>query len=202
MQTYSHYILTKAYERYAKKNGSPSIFPPLAKKALLWGSLAPDIPLILISIGFILYDLSQGNLAPPTPDGSGPQSATGYLFEYMFFNTWWVKAAHNLFHAPLMVVGYIALGYFGWKKNRVWGTPLFWLGIACLFHTLIDIPLHYDDGPLLLFPFDWNIRFYSPVSYWDPNRYGTEFAIFEHTFIAGMLIWLIWDWWRGIRQAN
>ncbi|MEZ4675136.1 MAG: hypothetical protein R2932_12925 [Caldilineaceae bacterium] len=32
-------------------------------------------------------------------------------------------------------------------------------------HTAIDIPLHYDDGPLLLFPFDWKTRFHSPVSH-------------------------------------
>ncbi|MEZ4675137.1 MAG: hypothetical protein R2932_12930 [Caldilineaceae bacterium] len=40
------------------------------------------------------------------------QTYTGYLFDYMFFNEPWVKAAHNLFHAPLLVLLYIGVGYW------------------------------------------------------------------------------------------
>jgi hypothetical protein len=73
------------------------------------------------------------------------------------------------------------------------------VGCASALHTAIDIPLHYDDGPLLFFPFDWQTRFYSPVSYWDPNRYGVPFAIFEHLLLLGMLIYLAVQWWRQRR---
>ena len=112
----------------------------------------------------------------------------------MFFNTIWVKTAHNLFHGPLPVLLYILIGYWAWKNGKDWGPALFWFATACMGHTLIDIPLHYDDGPLLLFPFNFNFRFYSPVSYWDPKRYGRPFAILEHSFILLSLVWVWWDW--------
>ena len=36
----------------------------------------------------------------------------------------------------------------------------------------MDIPVHHDDGPLVLFPLDWKTRIMSPVSYWDRAHYG------------------------------
>jgi hypothetical protein len=41
----------------------------------------------------------------------------------------------------------------------------------------IDILTHVNDGPLLFFPFDWTVRFHSPVSYWDSAHYGREFGV-------------------------
>jgi membrane-bound metal-dependent hydrolase YbcI (DUF457 family) len=76
---------------------------------------------------------------------------------------------------------------------------LFWFSASCLLHSLIDIPTHENDGPLLLFPFEWSIRFASPISYWDPNAYGREFALFELTldiillgylFMPGFMQWM------------
>ena len=67
-----------------------------------------------------------------------------------------------------------------------WGPALFWFAAACMLHTLIDIPLHYDDGPLVFYPLNWQARFYSPVSYWDPRRYGIPVAIMEHLMVLGM----------------
>ena len=61
-----------------------------------------------------------------------------------FFNSPWVKAQHNLFHSPLLDAGYILLGYWLWKQGYRGGAWLFWFAIACMIHTLIDIPLHYQ----------------------------------------------------------
>ena len=49
----------------------------------------------------------------------------------------------------------------------------------CLFHFAVDLPTHHDDGSFPFFPFNWTYRFYSPISYWDPNRMGREFRWFE-----------------------
>jgi hypothetical protein len=62
--------------------------------------------------------------------------------------------------------------------------------VGCLVHTAVDIPCHVDDGPLLFFPFNWNIRYHSPVSYWDPRHYGTQFAIFELSLDLVLLLYL------------
>ncbi|MFK7806126.1 MAG: metal-dependent hydrolase [Anaerolineae bacterium] len=190
MQTYSHFILTAVSNRLMKKNPpDKKKFPPLNSKALLIGSFAPDLPLTLIAAGTIITDLTMGNM-----NNEAVTSYTEQLFNDWFFNTIWVKTAHNLFHGPLPVLFYILLGYWAWKNGKTWGPALFWFAVACMGHTLIDIPIHYDDGPLLLFPFNFNFRFYSPVSYWDPERYGLPFTIFEHSLVLISLIWIWRDW--------
>lgn len=206
MQTYSHYILTAVLNRQLKQRQSapgdstgPVRLPPLKTFPLMLGSIAPDLPLIGLTIIFLLSDLLAGRLGPGS-DGS-TQRNVAYLFEVMFFHDPWIKAAHNLFHAPILTVAYLGLGYWLWRRGFSWGPGLFWFGLACTLHTAIDIPLHYDDGPLLFFPFDWQTRFHSPLSYWDSARYGRQFAIFEHGLVLGMLIYLARGWWRERRAA-
>lgn len=206
MQTYSHYIITAVLNRQVKQRqlasgdaAAGAKLPPLKSWPLLLGSIAPDLPLIGLAIAFLISDLLTGRLGPGSSGAAQPNIA--YLFDYLFFHDPWVKAAHNLFHAPILTVGYTLLGYWAWRNRKLWGPTLFWFGLACSLHTAIDIPLHYDDGPLIFFPFDWNSRFHSPVSYWDPARYGREFAIFEHTLTLGMLIYLMAGWWRTRRRA-
>jgi len=190
MQTYSHFLMTFVANRVLKRQkDKPSFFPPLCTGALLLGSVMPDIPLTLIAMTTISTDLIQGNL-----DNPDKIPLTMQLFKEWFFHSPWVKTAHNLFHAPIPIVCYLVTGWLAWKKHWTWGPALFWFGCACLLHTLIDIPCHHDDGPLLLFPFDWELRFYSPVSYWDRERFGGEFTIFEHLLGLALIVWLVLDW--------
>mmetsp|Transcript_33909 Transcript_33909/g.78296 ORF Transcript_33909/g.78296 Transcript_33909/m.78296 type:complete len:321 (-) Transcript_33909:700-1662(-) len=56
----------------------------------------------------------------------------------------------------------------------------YWILSSALFHALCDIPVHHDDGALLLWPLNWSYRFESPLSYYDPDYYGKQFAICEH----------------------
>lgn len=218
MQTYTHFVLTAVINRVAKDR-EERLSPPAAQAAearsrlppvnsfwLMLGSIMPDIPLILITLIAIALDLIQGNSMTPGNAATEMQSYTGYLFRYAFFHDPWVKLAHNLFHAPFLILLYIFLGYWLWKQGKAsaskWGAALFWFGLACALHTSIDIPLHYDDGPLIFFPFDWETRFYSPISYWDPARYGRPFSIFEHVSLLGMLLFLLVDWWRRRRARS
>jgi LexA-binding, inner membrane-associated putative hydrolase len=222
MQTYTHFVMTAVLNRAAKsreanltqpaEQGSTAInrLPPVNSFWLMVGSVMPDVPLILITFGAIAMDLWSGNRLEPGNEAAEMHSYTGYLFRYAFFHEPWVKLAHNLFHAPLLILLYGLVGYWLWQQSGIQvaaqqrtkrGAALFWFALACGLHTAIDIPLHYDDGPLILFPFDWQTRVYSPVSYWDPERYGRPFAIFEHILLLGMLLFLLVDWWRR-RQAR
>lgn len=64
MQTYSHLILTGALNgRFAQHLRAKEKLPPLRSKALLLGSILPDLPLITISIITIGYDILAGNFA-------------------------------------------------------------------------------------------------------------------------------------------
>ena len=74
------------------------------------------------------------------------------------------------------------------QRFRHW---LFWFFAACFVHSVIDILTHAMDGPLILFPFNWSLRFQSPVSYWDPAHYGTQFTIFELTLDVALLVYLL-----------
>jgi hypothetical protein len=206
MQTYSHLIVTAVLNRklkeQAKRNPNAPAqptregkgLPPLHSTALLIGSVAPDIPLILLTLVFILSDTLAGHKIGPDPEAG--QSNVGYLFRYLFFHNRWVLTLHNLFHGPLMILFYTVAGYLAWRMGKSWGSALFWFAFSCGLHTLIDIPLHTDDGPLIFFPFYWETRFHSPLSYWDPKHYGNYWSIFEHLLIIGMLIYLLVGWWR------
>ena len=101
-----------------------------------------------------------------------------------------VIAAYNLFHSPLLVATFMLLGFTAWRRGRRWGAWFFWLSCAALLHTFSDIPLHVDDGPLLLFPLNWELRYRSPLSYWDPAFYGRQWTLFEHALDLLLLLYL------------
>jgi len=156
---------------------------PIQRQAFLIGSVAPDLPLWLLSLGGVVYyHLILGwSLA----------KSFSLMFDHLYFyNPFWI-AFHNLLHAPLLLLLGIALV---WRKRRNIGSLyrwLFWFLLACLLHSLIDIFTHADDGPLLLFPLNWSIRFYSPISYWDPRYYGREFSRFELGLDGLLLFYLL-----------
>jgi hypothetical protein len=68
--------------------------------------------------------------------------------------------------------------------------------VGTLFHTFIDIFTHNSDGPLLFFPFNWQYRFASPISYWEGAYYGRAFMFVEYTLDLLILAYFAWLWWR------
>lgn len=176
MNTPSHFLMTAVIAQ-----ALPRV--PIMKRAFLWGSVAPDLPLWLLSIGGIgYYHWFLGWSTTATA-----QLMFGELF---FHNPVWVTL-HNFLHAPLIVITGIILT---WRSRFHTGSSahwLFWFLIACLLHTGIDILTHVDDGPLLWFPFNWQQRFNSGVSYWDDRYYGQEFQRFELALNALCLGYLV-----------
>lgn len=189
MQTYSHLIITAALARPLKRAlTSSDQVPPVQTTALLWGSIMPDLPLTLLAIGCGLYDrLRQGSYLN---EASSNPSRLSQLFDDWFFNNPWVIVIQNVLHSPLLLIGYMLLGYRQWRRGHQGGGWVFWCYNSCLLHTLIDIPLHHNDGPLLLFPLNWTWRFISPVSYWDPKHHGRAFSRFEHGLGLILLVYL------------
>ena len=93
-----------------------------------------------------------------------------------FQDPWWI-AVTSLLHAPLII---LLLGYVGHRRrDRRAGARLYWFALGCGLHSLIDILTHRDDGPVLLFPFEWSYRIPAPISYWDPRYGGRIFAPIE-----------------------
>ncbi len=155
---------------------------PIVKRAFLLGSVAPDLPLWILSIGSIsYYHFIQGWSLRET---------FNYIFDELYFhNPFWI-ASHNFLHSPILLL--LALSFL-WQSRRHIGSRtrwFFWFVVACLLHSFVDIFTHVNDGPLLFFPLEWTIRFHSPISYWDPQYYGREFQVFERILNAVLLIYL------------
>jgi hypothetical protein len=181
MQTYSHFLMTAALVRPLKRKGI-SVHPT----ALLIGSVLPDIPFALLTLTYGLYYMWS--------QGLSLESTHILLHDFHFFTDPVWLAAHNFFHAPFILLIIGLSGY--WLRHRGWGNRLLWFAVGAGLHTVVDILTHHDDGPLLLFPFEWSYRFASPVSYWDPNHYGDIFAPLEMIFSGALLLYLLVTWWQ------
>lgn len=161
---------------------------PVHTKALLLGSFMPDVPLVVLTLGYFAYRYWFDPLAPG-------EHIYGPRYDNLYFqNPVWI-AGHNLFHAPLPIGVMLGVGYtMGLRRQQTWGTALFWFALACGLHALVDIFTHYNDGPLLLFPFNWSYRFSAPISYWDPRYGGRIFAPLEHLLDLAILVYLATVW--------
>lgn len=165
----------------ALKKALPKI--PMSTSAILIGSVAPDIPLYLLSIGGIFY---YEKLL-----GWTKHATFHHMFHDLFFHDPYWIICHNTLHAPLVLIaGLIFIRVLKGKEKfqTNWFT---WFFAACLLHSVVDIFTHHDDGPLLFFPFNWHYRFISPVSYWDSKHYGFQFSIFEIIFDIALLCYLV-----------
>ena len=173
MQTYSHFLLTAVFKPKRRREET---------QAMLAGSVLPDVPLALLSIGYVI---DRRYLRPHLPDKTRCSPTYNQLY---FNNKWWI-AAHNSLHAPLPL---FLLGLIGfWARRQRWGRQLLWFAIGCGAHAAIDIVTHVDDGPVLLFPLNWHKRFKAPVSYWDEAHGGRIFRILEHLLDVLLVLWLL-----------
>jgi hypothetical protein len=161
----SHLVINAAIE---KKFGAKY---KIVTSAFLLGSVLPDIPFGLLSWGTIIYYrfvLQQGT--------SGLME--NVIHPSYFNNPWWI-ASHNFLHSPTILIIY---AFFLWRfldQPNTRGNWWLWFVFGCMVHSAIDILTHYNDGPVLFFPFDWHTRFQSPISYWDKAHFGSQFFYFE-----------------------
>lgn len=130
----------------------------LPKAWFIFGGLAPDLFLYAASLFAFGYYRIIGEL-------SG-RELFDFIYDDLFFNNPLWIVGQNLLHAPMVL---LVLYLLGTKLQKVW---LRSLSAGCGLHTVIDILTHNDDGPLVFFPFNWQYRFSSPISYWDPEHYG------------------------------
>ena len=176
MNTFSHLIINAALRKKADRSDIP-------RSAFLLGAVAPDVPLGLLSVGFILY---QRFAAEPCTQG-----VCGAAYDNLYFtNPWWI-AAHNFLHSPTALFIYlgraVALSAAAGHARSLAAV----VRVGLPVHTTIDIATHAADGPVLLWPFEWFTRFHSPISYYDPAYFGRQFAVFERALDVALLGYLI-----------
>lgn len=188
MQTYTH-LITSAVLTQVLKNQTNI---PVCSKAFLLGSVAPDIGLGLLTGGFLLNRRLKNEEA----------MWCGDEFNAHYFNDPLWIVGHNLLHGPFMIVLMIAIGYYmGRKRNQAWGWSLLWFAAGCGIHTAVDVFTHHNDGPLLLFPFDWQSRFFSSISYWDRAHGAAFIAPLEHLVDLILVLFLVKRIWNERRRT-
>ncbi len=182
MQTYSHALINGVLAGPLQRRGWEVNFP-----AFILGGVVPDLPFFLLTVaGEIYYALIGG-----TPTGESPMV---YMHMTLYFaDPLWISA-HNLLHAPLILLVLGGIGYWGLASGRRWVGFLFWFSMGAGIHTVIDIATHVDDGPLIFFPINWSYRLQSPISYWDPEHYGLILAPLEHLLDVALIFILVRRW--------
>ena len=156
----THLVINAAInKKYGKKF-------KIIRSAFLWGSVVPDIPLFLLSIGYLIY--LRFFTAQSVSIGMS------YAFEHLFFNDPLWIISHNFLHSPTLLVIFAILLWRSQDQSNIRRKQWLSFVFGAIIHTVVDILTHHDDGPLLFFPFDWQTRFYSPISYWDTRYYASQ----------------------------
>jgi len=174
MRTYSHVVLAWAAQRALSARNVA-----VSRRYFLLGALAPDVALVALALGYFVC-FRPLELAPDA------EVLTYFDTLYRTHPVW--ITGHNLLHAPLLLGGaLVGLRHLD-RQGVSWAHRAWWFALGAALHSATDIVTHVDDGPLLLFPFEWTLRFASPVSYWDPNHYGAAFTVVEH-LIDALIVW-------------
>jgi membrane-bound metal-dependent hydrolase YbcI (DUF457 family) len=183
VNTPSHWLIHAAIAKRAKN-------PKLIRTAFLWGAVAPDIPLTLMSLlGALYFRLRNVPLDESMP----------YVFDQLYFtHPLWITG-HHLFHGPVLLAAYALLLYP--QRHKRWARRLLWFVAGCSLHTFIDILTHYNDGPLVFFPFNWEFRVYS-ISYWDSAHGARWFAPLELALDLFLLGYLLIPWLKNRRKRK
>ena len=147
-------------------------------RAVLLGSIAPDVPLYLLSFGGIAWFRYV--------EGRESADIARHMYSNLFYNDVAWISLHNALHSPLLLVVVLALLLFRVRGSaiRIWWA---WFFASCLMHTLVDIPVHHDDGPLIFWPLNWTYRYSSSISYWDPHHHGPTVMLIEAIVVVALI---------------
>jgi len=136
-------------------------------RPILWGSVLPDLPMLL----FYLWQ----RIAMGAPEA--------VIWSERYFDRGWQDFFDVFNSIPLAVLG-LGIGF----ATKRWGGVAFFASM--LLHQAMDLPLHREDAHRHFLPFS-DFRFESPVSYWDPTRFGAWASLAEAALVAGCatLLW-------------
>lgn len=179
MKTPTHFILGVGVAAVVKT-------PRFRRVAFVIGCGAPD----MFVVGLFAFVTSKLALTSGTNIREGVAA-----FSLLYFDDPFCIAAHNLLHSPLSLA---VLAMIVWRmRSRVWKNRGLSFLAGAGFHAAIDVAVHHDDGPLVLWPLDWSFRIESPVSHWDVAHYGGYVLAFEGAALVVALVLLLKaDPWR------
>lgn len=174
METYLHSFYTWALAKHGVKAGRAAGVAGAA------GAAFPDIPSFVATAYYIgpvyLRDGWASMDSQEVLDAiyfTGPFGATG-------------SALHATLPVAVLLLAYRVFGV-GRRDSR---GILLWFLLGWLGHTVVDFLTHVEDGRPPLWPLsDWTWS--SPVSYYDPNHYGSEFALASNGIALSIMALLL-----------
>lgn len=171
MNTPSHFLINAVLFKTLGRPQAP-------RSAFLWGSVAPDLPLVILTLGTVAY---SGLLGLPL------RGVMEQAFDQWYFtNPWWI-ASHNLLHSPVALVFFALVLWKDHARPQASGHWWLWFVFGCMVHSFLDVFTHHSDGPVVFWPLDWSMRFLSPVSYYEPQFYGQIFFAAEMALDVALL---------------
>lgn len=149
---------------------------------IVLGALIPDLAM------FVFYGWAKLIVGLPETQ----------IWDVAYYESFWQNTFDLWNSIPLALVG-IGLGV-GLGRQTKWrsiGTAIALCCTSVLLHCLADLPLHREDAHRHFWPLS-NVRFESPISYWDPEHYGNIFVYFEVGLVLLLSVYvfrLIGSWW-------
>ncbi len=90
--------------------------------------------------------------------------------------------------ALVVLTGFVLFKYS--DRLKAVGLAVLIFSVGYFLHITADFFTHADDAYAQFWPFsDW--RFYSPVSYWQPQYYGQIFSVVEMIMGLGIVAYLV-----------
>ena len=135
--------------------------------AVVFGALLPDLPMLLF---YLITKVFMGI----------PESI---IWNDLYHQPVWQNFFAIFNSIPIIGLGLVLTAHWPWRTGRL-------ICMSMLLHVLCDLMLHNQDAHRHFFPIsDW--RFHSPVSYWDPNHFGTIVTSLEIAMVA-LVISFLW----------
>jgi hypothetical protein len=104
------------------------------------------------------------------------------MWDMLYFDSVWspfITLSHSLILWPIILLFAAIL-----KKNL-----LKYFAVSALLHVAIDFFVHHDDAYRHFWPLtDW--KFFSPVSYYDPQYFGYWVNMSDSILVVALLGWL------------
>lgn len=124
------------------------------------GSALPDIPIFL----FYIYQKFYSGVSEIV------------IWSIVYYIPEWQNIFDTFHSLPLVIAGTLIFYYLG----NLFVSRIF-AGMA--LHSVVDFFIHAEDAHRHFFPFH-NLRFESPLSYWDPHHFGFVGAGLELIVVA------------------
>lgn len=177
MKTPTHGLLGYLVARTAGWTG-------LNRRCAIIGAIIPDMPVILAGANSAALAVME---------------KCGFDFAYfkaqmdqLYFTNSVLLFSHNFFHSPLNLA--LLAGIAMAVLDTRYRPPVLAFLAGAASHSIADIFSHIDDGPLLFWPLNLQIRFTGPISHWEMGRGGFLMTLMEFCACLGAFIMTCAKW--------